>query len=110
MIDLTPFTIWDKPSLKAKILEDGIIHYAWLTFGIHILSIKVEVSEYCYSTKLVITAGRVGTVHSGIVEVSVDIDRIDTTDSGVHIWARLHDVVNTLKAKYLTAQVLEIRC
>ena len=103
-------SVWDTSTMKSAILEEGIVHYAWMNFGIHILSINVVVSEYCMSTKLVITGGRIGTVHNGIVEVSVDITNINMSESGVHIWARLCDVVSVLKAKYLTQQVLEIRC
>ena len=102
-------SVWDTSSKKAAILEEGIVHYAWVNFGINIISINVEVSEHCMSQKLVITGYRIGTVHNGRAKVSVDITNINMSESGVHIWARLCDVVSVLKAKYLTAQVLEMR-
>jgi hypothetical protein len=102
--------LWDSSSRKFGILEQGIAHYAWLSFGVQVISIRVEASEYCMSQKLVITGWRTGTVHSGEVKISVNVTQIETTDTGIHIFAKMHDAINMLKARYLTNQVRGIRC
>jgi hypothetical protein len=79
-------------------------------YGFTIVSISHERSEFDCNDDLIIRAMRFGTVHSGLTQIRVHIDRLAIEDFGIEIQAKMSDVPRLLWNKYLTQQVLELRC